>query len=262
MFSKTKGKCFKSEIDRIIYKIFLQQVKTEEAMASSEHPWFFENDQIKSFTTNLPPGGKLEMHSHAPHLRLSLGRGHNKHTWPNQSTSEVIDQPGDYEWRDYLEHAVENLSKTDPIESLIVELKSRVALDKEPGPSRFYAETSQREISKLIHQNGQIRAYEILLGPDQGIKEVIPGTGILYFMLPGGKSVDLLDPTGQLKPLNGLYVPNIGQIHMIRNNTISEAKILVIEMFDPSSNLIDGSGNKSTGTSVRPSKSPPKQSRF
>ena len=95
---------------------------------SDPHPWSFENDQIKSFTTNLPPGGYLPMHSHAPHLRLSLGRGHNRHTWPDQSVTEVIDQPGDYEWRDYLEHAVRaKTRKTAPPDQPAAHPSSRIS---------------------------------------------------------------------------------------------------------------------------------------
>ena len=59
-------------------------------------------------------------------LLFSFTPASNKHTWHDDTSTVVVGKPGVYEWRDELEHAVENVG-TDVIHSLIIDIKPKPA---------------------------------------------------------------------------------------------------------------------------------------
>ena len=76
---------------------------------------------LRNLQTMLESGQVLPMHSHPrPHLRYTFSPGVQKHTWKDGSETIQIDKVGAYEWRDELEHRVDNVGSAD-IHSLVFE---------------------------------------------------------------------------------------------------------------------------------------------
>lgn len=127
------------------------------------HP-LLVNDNIILFETLLKTGQSLPMHSHPrPHLRYTFSPGVQKHTWKDQSTTIQVDQVGAYEWRDTLEHEVENVGDAD-IHSLVFELR-RVEEDPDTLFLQGHELWSQDEFqSATMHiDNHRLRVLDLTL---------------------------------------------------------------------------------------------------
>lgn len=148
---------------------------TENAITSKQEKQFFGphhpllvNDNIILFETLLKTGQTLPMHSHPrPHLRYTFSPGIQKHTWKDRSSTIQVDQVGAYEWRDTLEHEVENVGEAD-IHSLVFEFQ-RI---EEDSPSLFLhgdALWNQDEFrsATMPIDNSRLRVLDLILHPDE-----------------------------------------------------------------------------------------------
>lgn len=98
-------------------------VNEDKKFYGPHHP-LLVNDNVILFETLLTTGQILPMHNHPkPHLRYTFTPGVQKHTWQDGSTEIQEDKVGEYEWRESLEHQVENVGQAD-IHSLVFEFNT------------------------------------------------------------------------------------------------------------------------------------------
>eukprot|EP01126_Amoeba_proteus_P011718 TRINITY_DN1477_c0_g1_i1.p1 TRINITY_DN1477_c0_g1~~TRINITY_DN1477_c0_g1_i1.p1 ORF type:complete len:182 (-),score=19.96 TRINITY_DN1477_c0_g1_i1:281-826(-) len=129
------------------------------------HSYFLDNHSVKIFETFLAPGQILPMHSHVPHMRYCFTAAHNKHTWKDGTTTVIVDKEGDWEYRNELEHIVENVGK-EHIHSLIFEFKSAFTVPHRMSTKEL---SSLLGNSKVIFDNRHVRAIEVQLAEQQTI---------------------------------------------------------------------------------------------
>ena len=82
----------------------------------------FENDRVRVIRIKYGPGEKSVMHTHGPHVAISLTDNTVRFTLPDGTSSEVTGEAGTAEWGDAQEHLPENLSD-EPLEVVFVEIK-------------------------------------------------------------------------------------------------------------------------------------------
>ena len=82
----------------------------------------FENDKIRIIRIKYGPGERSVMHTHGPHVAITLTESTWRMTLPDGSTNEATTKIGVAEWSDANEHLPENLGD-EPGEVILVELK-------------------------------------------------------------------------------------------------------------------------------------------
>ena len=82
----------------------------------------FENDRVRIIRIKYGPGEKSVMHTHGPHVAITLTENATSMTTPDGTSAEATTEIGAAEWSDATEHLPENLSD-DPLEVVLVELK-------------------------------------------------------------------------------------------------------------------------------------------
>jgi hypothetical protein len=82
----------------------------------------FENDRVRIIRIKYGPGEKSVMHTHGPHVAITLTENASRMTLPNGTSEEGTTEVGAAEWSDSAEHLPENVSD-DPLEVVLVELK-------------------------------------------------------------------------------------------------------------------------------------------
>ncbi len=95
----------------------------------------FENAQVRVLRVHIPPHGKLGMHEHPANVLISLTDSHVKDIFPDGKTADRQFKAGQAGWRAAVKHANENLGDT-PVESILVELKTKPAAAKAPAAKK------------------------------------------------------------------------------------------------------------------------------
>jgi quercetin dioxygenase-like cupin family protein len=82
-----------------------------------------ENDRVRVYEVNSPPGNTLGMHSHSVHhVVYFTGPGKLKFKNADGKVTEVEVKAGEALWAEPVTHSVENIGTT-PIRGVVVELK-------------------------------------------------------------------------------------------------------------------------------------------
>lgn len=205
---------------------------TQEVIVPKDgHTMILENEEIKVCETYLKKGQKLPFHSHVPHIRYCFSAGTNLHTWKDGTQSVIVDAPGDWEVRQELEHAVENIGD-HLIHSLIFEFKL-------PNlPQSLIPFSNARDWKKLLGTSGRaskvtdnpsVLAVDIRLNGNQTVTQSFP-PGMIYafeksplWVSKGNLTSEVFVPAKQ-----GLWVE--GEEYVIRNPSNTIARFLVIQM--------------------------------
>ena len=82
----------------------------------------FENDKVRIIRIKYGPGEKSVMHTHGPHVAITLTENATRMTLADGTSEETTTESGAANWGDATEHLPENLSD-DPLEVILVELK-------------------------------------------------------------------------------------------------------------------------------------------
>ena len=82
----------------------------------------FENDRVRVIRIKYGPGEKSVMHTHGPHVSITLTESTWRMTLPDGSINEETTEIGAAVWTDADEHLPENLGD-EPGEVILVELK-------------------------------------------------------------------------------------------------------------------------------------------
>ncbi len=82
----------------------------------------FENDKVRIIRIKYGPGEKSVMHTHGPHVSITLTESTWRMTLPDGSINEETTEIGAAVWTDADEHLPENLGD-EPGEVILVELK-------------------------------------------------------------------------------------------------------------------------------------------
>jgi len=82
----------------------------------------FENDRVRIIRIKYGPGEKSVMHTHGPHVAITLTENATRMTLADGTSEETTTESGAANWSDATEHLPENLSD-DPLEVILVELK-------------------------------------------------------------------------------------------------------------------------------------------
>jgi len=82
----------------------------------------FENDRVRIIRIKYGPGEKSVMHSHGPHVAITLTASTFRMTSPDGTTEESTSEIGAANWSDANEHLPENLGD-EPAEVILVEVK-------------------------------------------------------------------------------------------------------------------------------------------
>ena len=83
----------------------------------------FENDRVRIIRIKYGPGEKSIMHTHGPHVAITLTEGKTRMTLPDGSSSDDMTVAGAAQYSDANEHLPENLSDGE-LEVILVELKN------------------------------------------------------------------------------------------------------------------------------------------
>jgi quercetin dioxygenase-like cupin family protein len=83
----------------------------------------FENAQVRVLHWKTGPHEKSPMHSHPAFVSIPLTNGHERFTFPDGTTKEIVSKAGEATWSAAQTHASENLTD-EPEEIIQVELKS------------------------------------------------------------------------------------------------------------------------------------------
>lgn len=82
----------------------------------------FENAQVRVLHWKTGPHEKAPMHSHPAFVAISLTNGHERFTFPDGTTKDMVSKAGEAIWSPAVTHASENLTD-EPEEIIQVELK-------------------------------------------------------------------------------------------------------------------------------------------
>ncbi len=82
----------------------------------------FENDRVRVYEVNNPPGGAQKMHSHPAHVVYFMDAGKAKFTGADGKVTEAAIKAGEALWSDPVTHSVQNTGTT-PLRAVVVELK-------------------------------------------------------------------------------------------------------------------------------------------
>jgi hypothetical protein len=196
------------------------------------HTMVLENQEIKIFETYLKRGQKLPFHSHAPHIRYCYSAGSNLHTWKDGTQSVVVDAPGDWEVRQELDHAVENVGD-HLIHSLIFEFKlphipaSVIPLATAKEWKSALGSSGQ---AKKVADNESVLAVDIRVGPNQTVSKRIP-PGVIYAFEKSPLLISSGSPVvaeARLESKTAMWIE--GSDCVIRNPSNSVARFLLIQM--------------------------------
>lgn len=98
-------------------------------VASEHYKVEIENAQVRVLRIHYDGHSKSAMHSHPNNVVVFLTDAHVKFTTPDGKSVESSQKAGATAWNAAVTHSVENLSD-QPIEGIIVELKSKTAATK------------------------------------------------------------------------------------------------------------------------------------
>src|SRR5215469_8232908 len=82
----------------------------------------FENAQVRVLHWKTGPHEKSPMHSHPAFVAIPLTNGHERFTFPDGTTKDLVSKAGEATWSPAVTHASENLTD-QPEEIIQVELK-------------------------------------------------------------------------------------------------------------------------------------------
>lgn len=82
----------------------------------------FENDRVRIIRIIYGPGEKSVMHTHGPHVAITLTENATRMTLPDGTSEEATTEIGVANWDDGSEHLPENLSD-ETLEVVLIELK-------------------------------------------------------------------------------------------------------------------------------------------
>ena len=82
----------------------------------------FENDKVRIIRIKYGPGEKSVMHSHGPHVAITLTKNATRMTLSDGTSEEATTEIGVANWDDGGEHLPENLSD-ETLEVVLIELK-------------------------------------------------------------------------------------------------------------------------------------------
>ena len=81
-----------------------------------------ENERVRVLESNLPPGGKENMHSHPAYVVYVIKGGTTRTHFPDGKVVDTVLEPGTVIYRDPVTHWAENIGATES-NVLMVELK-------------------------------------------------------------------------------------------------------------------------------------------
>ena len=118
-------------INILAFSAMLLALIPEQALAqdptevdSTHYSVIFENDQVRVVRINYGPSEKSVMHYHPDGVVIYLNDSQAQFTLPDGSVMDAGGKAGDVVWAPAGKHLPENLSETDEINVIIVELKS------------------------------------------------------------------------------------------------------------------------------------------
>ena len=91
---------------------------------STHYSVIFENDQVRVVGINYGPSEKSVMHYHPDGVVIYLSDSQAQFTLPDGSVIDAGGKAGDVVWAPAGKHLPENLSETEEINVIVVELKT------------------------------------------------------------------------------------------------------------------------------------------
>jgi len=84
----------------------------------------FENDRVRVLEVHMKPGEKIPMHSHPPHLTLTMTNFKGRYVSPAGEPKLGEGRSNVWSWTEAITHSSENVGTTE-IQAFAIELKER-----------------------------------------------------------------------------------------------------------------------------------------